>query len=115
VECHLSHDFIPKMIDKSRNGWNHSKAFTLQNFPEPIRITPPNAAIVQDNCMRCHADFVHDVTVMQSASGRAEDAVSCVHCHKGVGHAPTRPTESFSWISGDLRAATRPAGEGTNP
>jgi len=59
-------------------------------------ITPPNAAILQENCLRCHGEFVHDITVMQS--NNAEETVSCEHCHKNVGHAPTRPTGSMSWI-----------------
>ena len=56
IDCHLPHSFIPKMIAKSRNGWNHSSAFTLQNFHEPIMIGPTNAAILQENCLRCHAE-----------------------------------------------------------
>ena len=29
VDCHLPHDFPDKYIAKARNGWNHSRAFTL--------------------------------------------------------------------------------------
>ena len=83
VECHLPHDFIPKMISKTDNGWRHSKAFTLQDFHEPIQITPRNAQILQENCVRCHADFVHHLT---SGSTTDANAVQCVHCHRGVGH-----------------------------
>jgi cytochrome c nitrite reductase small subunit len=83
VDCHLPHDFIPKMIAKSDNGWRHSKAFTLQNFHEPIQITPRNARILQDNCLRCHGDLVHGI--VHGSSGAA-DAIQCVHCHRGVGH-----------------------------
>ncbi len=97
-DCHLPHALVPKLIAKTRNGWNHSSAFTLQNFPEPIRIGPKNAAILQENCLRCHQDFVHSVILAETTTGRAEDAVSCVHCHKNVGHAPTRPTGKMSWI-----------------
>jgi cytochrome c nitrite reductase small subunit len=95
-DCHLPHSPVPKLIAKSRNGWNHSKAFTLQDFHEPIMIGPRNAAILQENCVRCHGDFVHDITVMQ-VGGTGEE-VSCVHCHKNVGHAPTRSTGGMSWI-----------------
>ena len=95
-DCHLPHSPVPKLIAKGRNGWNHSKAFTLQNFHEPIMIGPKNAEILQENCLRCHGDFVHDITVMQ-VGGQGE-TVKCVHCHKNVGHAPTRPTEAMSWI-----------------
>jgi cytochrome c nitrite reductase small subunit len=96
-DCHLPHNFVLKMVAKSRNGWNHSKAFTLQDFHEPIMIGPKNAAILQENCLRCHGDFVHDITVMQGGEGRVGETVECVHCHKNVGHAPTRPTQAMGW------------------
>jgi cytochrome c nitrite reductase small subunit len=100
-DCHLPHAIVPKLVAKSRNGWNHSSAFTLQNFHEPIMISEKNAEILQENCLRCHADFVHDITAMQAPSPRhPEETVSCVHCHKNVGHAPTRPTGGMSWIGG---------------
>ena len=83
IECHLPHDFVPKMIAKTDNGWRHSKAFTLQDFHEPIQITPRNAEILQENCVRCHGEFVHNLT---RGSTTAEDAVKCVQCHRGVGH-----------------------------
>ena len=38
VTCHLPHPFVPKYWAKAVNGWNHSKAFTLQDYPEHIRI-----------------------------------------------------------------------------
>lgn len=93
VDCHLPHAFVPKYLAKARNGWNHSSAFTLQNFPEPIAITPPNAVILQANCVECHDALIHDLS---ASSG----APSCVHCHAGVGHGeqvglggPPRPDE----------------------
>lgn len=84
VDCHLPHDnFVSKMIAKSDNGWRHSKAFTLENFHEPIQITPGNAAILQANCLRCHGELVHE---LKSLAGTAQQQVQCVHCHRGVGH-----------------------------
>src|SRR5512140_2179899 len=61
VDCHLPHTLIPKLFAKSDNGWRHSKGFTLEDFHEPIMITPGNAKILQDNCLNCHGDFVHDI------------------------------------------------------
>jgi cytochrome c nitrite reductase small subunit len=83
VDCHLPHGFIQKYIAKSDNGYRHSKGFTLQDFHEPIMITPRNSKNLQANCLRCHETMVHGlgpVTVEKS------QAVLCVHCHQGVGH-----------------------------
>lgn len=81
VDCHLPADFVGKYVAKSVNGWNHSRAFTMQDFPEPILITAKNAAILHDNCVRCHADFVHD-----QVGVFAEESPRCVKCHATVGH-----------------------------
>jgi len=82
VDCHLPADFVGKYVAKAENGWNHSKAFTLQDFHEPIVITPKNAGILHDNCLRCHEPLVHAQVV--STSGAAP---RCVRCHASVGHA----------------------------
>lgn len=86
-DCHLPHDLPAKLIAKSDNGWRHSKAFTTGDFHEPIQITPRNAEILQENCIRCHGEMVHLLT---KGSTTAAGAVKCVHCHQGVGHGARR-------------------------
>jgi len=95
VDCHLPAEFPDAYLAKALNGWNHSKAFTLQDFPEPIVITERNADILHANCVRCHADLVHD-----QIAASPERAPRCVHCHVQVGHGdsvglggPMRPEE----------------------
>jgi cytochrome c nitrite reductase small subunit len=83
VDCHLPHTFIAKYLAKADNGYRHSRGFTLQDFHEPIMIKPGNSIILQNNCLRCHGDFVHDII---SGSKTAADAVQCVHCHRSAGH-----------------------------
>jgi cytochrome c nitrite reductase small subunit len=78
VDCHLPTGFFAKYLAKASNGWHHSKGFTLQDFEEPIRIKPRNAAILQENCLRCHEPMVHDLI--------QNGALECVHCHATVGH-----------------------------
>lgn len=84
VDCHLPHTFVPKYLAKMENGWHHSKAFTLGDFHEPIRIKEKNAKILQDNCLGCHQDLVHGIV----AGSTNEGSVRCVHCHLRVGHGP---------------------------
>lgn len=83
VDCHLPRAFVPKMIAKADNGWRHSKAFTLQNFHEPIQITWRNSRILEDNCERCHGELVSE---MLQRGPRASDRANCVKCHGHVGH-----------------------------
>ena len=83
VDCHLPHDFIGKYVAKAENGWHHSKAFTMQNFHEPIMIKGKNNRILQQNCVACHEDMVHE---MFKRDVTDVDAISCVHCHASAGH-----------------------------
>jgi cytochrome c nitrite reductase small subunit len=87
VDCHLPHTLIPKLIAKSDNGWRHSKAFTLQDFHEPIQITWRNSKILQDNCERCHGALVQE---MLQRGPRESDRANCVKCHDNVGHGPRK-------------------------
>jgi cytochrome c nitrite reductase small subunit len=87
ADCHLPAHGVEKYVAKARNGWNHSRAFTMMDFPDPIQITPPNAAILQENCIRCHeglVDSMHANFVGNNAEQR--EGTSCVHCHQWVGH-----------------------------
>lgn len=86
-DCHLPHALVPKLIAKARNGYNHSTAFTFQNFHEPIMISQKNAEILQDNCIRCHGELVHD-SLLRDAHGVQGNL--CVHCHRNVGHGSSR-------------------------
>ncbi len=85
VDCHLPHDFLGKYYAKARNGWNHSKAFTLQNFPEPIRISDWNLKVLENNCADCHQELFHGPLPRSTVPG---EEFRCVHCHLSVGHGP---------------------------
>jgi cytochrome c nitrite reductase small subunit len=86
-DCHLPKSFAGKYLAKAENGFWHSKGFTLQDFHEPIRIKPCNARILQQNCIYCHGDFVHEILAGGSAG---DETNNCLRCHAAVGHGPTR-------------------------
>ncbi len=83
VDCHLPHSGLAKWIAKADNGYRHSKAFTFQDFHEPIMITESNSRILQNNCISCHQDLVHNIV---AGSTTDPDATLCVHCHRNAGH-----------------------------
>ena len=82
--CHVPQDFVGKWLAKGLNGFHHSRAFTLQNFHEPIQITPRNSAALEGNCLRCHAELVAEL-----ADSHSGEPANCVHCHRSAGHAAT--------------------------
>lgn len=95
-DCHLPHENLgSKLLVKASNGYHHSQAFTLQNFHEPIRIKPGNAAVLEANCLRCHGEITEEITthgtlgIPVDPEGKA-DLYGCVQCHQEVGHGPRR-------------------------
>lgn len=87
TDCHVPRAFFGKWLTKAANGWHHSKAFTLQDFQEPIRIKPGNAAVLNANCLYCHRDFVREITAHRTGN---DEEFYCVRCHDSVGHGPRR-------------------------
>jgi cytochrome c nitrite reductase small subunit len=81
ADCHLPAHFPDRYLVKAANGWSHSKAFTLQDFSEPIFIAPGNAETLHANCLRCHGELVHGQSISY-VSG----APRCVRCHVDAGH-----------------------------
>jgi cytochrome c nitrite reductase small subunit len=98
VDCHLPHDVVSKWVAKAENGFWHSKGFTFQDFHEPIFIGERNARLLQDNCLHCHFDLVLDLV---PGSTTDADAVSCVHCHRSVGHGETVGLGKFEAVDQD--------------
>ncbi len=86
-DCHVPHKLLSKYIGKAMNGWHHSSAFTLQDYPDPIRIKAGNAEVLEQNCRTCHRELVADIT---GHYGSDREGPPCVQCHRNVGHGPTR-------------------------
>lgn len=82
-DCHLSHHPLGKWVTKADNGFFHSLAFTLENYPEPIRIKPRNRRVTQNACINCHSETVHQMF----PATPEQDMLMCVTCHSDVGHA----------------------------
>lgn len=82
-DCHTPHNLVAKYAIKARNGFWHSYYFTRGKFPEPIRITDLNRRVTEQACRHCHADMAHQIVALDGERG----TLSCIHCHRSVGHA----------------------------
>lgn len=80
-DCHTPPGLVPKYAVKASNGFFHSLAFTTGRFHEPITIKPRNLAVTERACRKCHAEVV-DAIEGDAAAGQ----LSCVRCHRDVGH-----------------------------
>ena len=83
-DCHLPHNIIGKYAVKALNGFNHSAAFTLQNYPDPIRIRSHSLAVVKNACVNCHAPMIAN---MDHGGRSSSEPANCLNCHRSVGHA----------------------------
>jgi len=84
-DCHTpTHSMVAKYFVKARNGYNHALAFTTGNFPDRIQITEANRQVLEVQCRACHYDVV---TSIELHAGKKEEAeLSCIQCHRSVGH-----------------------------
>ena len=87
-DCHTPHNFFGKWLTKAETGWNHSVKFTLQNYPDNLRIRSVNRERLLENCITCHRELVSDIQPAVSA-GHTRD-LNCIRCHASVGHGPRR-------------------------
>jgi cytochrome c nitrite reductase small subunit len=82
-DCHTPPSLVGKYVTKVSNGFWHSFYFTTGAFPEPIRITPRNAAVTEEACRKCHMDIVENIG---GAHAGGTDDLACARCHRSVGH-----------------------------
>ncbi len=98
VDCHLPQDFLGKYYTKAENGFWHSKGFTLQDFHEPIQMREVSRRVVQQNCLRCHNDSVHEVLTIRPD----QEELDCTHCHRTVGHGESVGLGRFEPLTPEL-------------
>ena len=75
-DCHTPSGAISKYVVKAENGFHHSMAFTLGDFPDVIRARPSSREVIEGQCRHCHEDIVQAMSPGES----------CVRCHDDVGH-----------------------------
>jgi cytochrome c nitrite reductase small subunit len=82
-DCHVPHNnILNKYYFKAKDGLRHSTMFTLRLEPQVIQAIPESRKVIQENCIRCHANVMQDVT----PAGHADFSRSCVDCHREVPH-----------------------------
>lgn len=96
-DCHVPHDnFINKYMFKASDGLRHSTIFTLRAEPQVIKIKDAGAAVVQENCIRCHQNNVHRLSIRNVTFEGASkgNGPLCWHCHREVPHGRVKGLRS---------------------
>lgn len=104
-DCHTPHNLVSKYVVKAQNGFWHSFYFTTGRYPDPLRITERNRRVTEDACRYCHQPIVEAIEPERAANGNSrpdvahaglaviaagsrhdDSQISCIRCHKYVGH-----------------------------
>lgn len=77
IDCHLPNDNMARHLTwKGYTGMLDAFDFYSGRVPETIRVSESGAAILQENCRRCHGETVAKIN---------EDR-NCWQCHRRLSH-----------------------------
>ena len=100
-DCHVPQDnIIRKYMFKASDGLRHATMFTFRMEPQVIRIKDAGRNVVQENCIRCHANYLHPISLrsMGAKSIYEDDDRVCWDCHRETPHGKVHSLSSAANI-----------------
>jgi cytochrome c nitrite reductase small subunit len=88
-DCHVPHNnVVNKYFFKAMDGMRHATVFTMRGEPQVIHIKEAGAAVVQQNCIRCHSHVNENVSNRVAFADVVEhgEGKLCWQCHREVPH-----------------------------
>ena len=88
-DCHVpQNNEVEKYLFKASDGLRHASMFTFRMEPQVIRIKEAGKNVVQENCIRCHANYLHPVSLraIGAKSIYEESERLCWDCHRETPH-----------------------------
>ena len=88
-DCHVPQDNVfAKYYFKAKDGLRHATMFTFRLEPQVIEIKDAGKWAVQSNCIRCHSNLVHPISVRAISNKMIldEDDRYCWECHRETPH-----------------------------
>lgn len=109
-DCHVPHtSVLAKYFFKAKDGSRHATLFTLGLEQQVIRITPASAAVVQQNCIRCHDNLNANVgTAVTAKMASHGEGKLCWECHREVPHGRVNSLSSVPNARIQLETPTIP-------
>lgn len=92
-DCHVPQENIFRSyFFKAKDGYRHSRIFIFKNEPQIIQIKEEGIIAVQNNCLRCHIDQVHPVSLanVTGVNYKYGEGKLCWDCHRHVPHGRVR-------------------------
>ena len=88
-DCHVPQDnILSKYFFKASDGLRHSFMFTFRLEPQVIQIKQAGKNAVQENCIRCHTNVIHPISVRAISNQKIQEEGDgyCWDCHREVPH-----------------------------
>ncbi len=88
-DCHVPQDNIfRKYFFKAKDGMRHATMFTLRMEPQVIFIKDDGKEVVQENCIRCHAQTITDAKTLRYTKDfhHFKTERKCWECHRETPH-----------------------------
>ncbi len=88
-DCHVPQDnILKKYYFKATDGMRHSFMFTFRLEPQVIQIKQAGKTAVQQNCIRCHSETIHPISVRAISNQKIQEEGDgyCWDCHREVPH-----------------------------
>ncbi|MFZ1292325.1 MAG: cytochrome c nitrite reductase small subunit [Melioribacteraceae bacterium] len=96
-DCHVPHDNVfRKYMFKASDGLRHATMFTFRLEPQVIRIKNAGRNVVQENCIRCHSNYLHPVSFRSTNAKSIFDELDgvCWDCHRETPHGKVHSLSS---------------------
>ncbi|MCB9249637.1 MAG: cytochrome c nitrite reductase small subunit [Ignavibacteriales bacterium] len=96
-DCHVPQDnVIRKYLFKAQDGLRHASMFTFRLEPQVIRIKQAGRQAVQENCIRCHANYLHPISLRAIGAKSIYDETErvCWDCHRETPHGKVHSLSS---------------------
>lgn len=100
-DCHVPNDnLVRKYLFKASDGFRHSYMFTFRMEPQVIRIKDAGREVVQENCIRCHSNYLHPVSLRAVNTKAIHDGQdqTCWDCHREVPHGKVHSLSSAPYV-----------------
>ena len=96
-DCHVPQDnIIRKYMFKASDGLRHASMFTFRMETQVIKIKDAGRDVVQENCIRCHANYLHPVSLRAIGAKSIHDDTDrlCWDCHRETPHGKVHSLSS---------------------
>ena len=101
-DCHVPQDnFIESYAFKAKDGLYHSYMFTFRLEPQVINMKEAGVEAVQQNCIRCHENQLHPISVRAVSNDMIMEGsdVKCWDCHRSVPHGMVNSLSSAPYVN----------------